>query len=49
MKTFKAEHPDMGSGTRAYSQAIENVEANILWMNKNYQTVKGWLERTTNA
>ena len=45
MKDFQSEHPDMGTGLRAFSQAIETVEANILWMKKNYDIVKQWLER----
>ena len=45
MKAFQREHPNMGTGTRAFSQAIEAVETNIIWMSKNYESVKQWLER----
>ena len=49
MKDFQSLHPDMGTGTRAFSQAIENVEANILWMKKNYDTLEQWLEQTVKS
>ncbi|KAJ8311345.1 hypothetical protein KUTeg_010700 [Tegillarca granosa] len=46
MKDFQALHPDMGSGTRAYAQAIEKTEANIQWMKKNYDIINKWLPGT---
>jgi hypothetical protein len=33
----------MGSGTRAFQQAIEKTKSNINWMDKNYDVVKRWL------
>lgn len=33
----------MGSGTRAFQQAIEKTLGNINWMDQNYHIVKQWL------
>lgn len=43
MKDFKTRHPDLGSGSRAYEQAVENTEFNIQWMAKNYEILEAWL------
>lgn len=34
----------MGTGNRAFQQAIENAEANIHWMKGNRDTVAAWLD-----
>ena len=49
MKDFKTRHPDLGSGSRAYEQAVENTQSNIDWMAKNYQTLEAWLDRMLNS
>ncbi|XP_061165768.1 aminopeptidase N-like isoform X2 [Saccostrea echinata] len=43
LEAFLRENPDMGSGTRAFQQAIEKTKSNIKWMDKNYDIVKQWL------
>ncbi|XP_053377176.1 aminopeptidase N-like isoform X1 [Mercenaria mercenaria] len=47
LRDFQMTHPDMGSGTRAFSQTIENTKTNIQWMGDNYDTVKDWLKKYT--
>ncbi|XP_062596000.1 aminopeptidase N-like [Saccostrea cucullata] len=43
LESFLRENPDMGSGTRAFQQAIEKTKSNIKWMDQNYEIVKQWL------
>nr|XP_022306251.1 aminopeptidase N-like isoform X1 [Crassostrea virginica] len=43
LEDFLKSHPDMGSGTRAFQQAIEKTKSNIRWMDTNYDIVKQWL------
>lgn len=45
MKAFKINNPDLGSGSRAFEQAVENTELNIKWMTDNYETLEAWLDR----
>lgn len=33
----------MGSGNRAYEQAIEKTESNILWIKDNFEILRSWL------
>ncbi|XP_021377931.1 uncharacterized protein LOC110466016 isoform X1 [Mizuhopecten yessoensis] len=47
LRNFKVEHPDMGSGTRAYEQAVEKTETNIQWLKQNFETVRSWLQENT--
>lgn len=42
---FVAGHPELGSGARAFQQAIERTRNNINWMNSNYMPIKSWLNR----
>lgn len=45
---FVNEHKgELGSASRAAEQAIENVEANILWLEKNYKPIYSWLKDNT--
>ncbi|XP_052694307.1 aminopeptidase Ey-like isoform X2 [Crassostrea angulata] len=43
LEDFVKLHPNMGSGTRAFQQAIEKTLGNINWMDQNYHIVKQWL------
>ncbi|KAL4227197.1 hypothetical protein ACF0H5_015170 [Mactra antiquata] len=45
LKDFQVLHPNMGSGTRAFSQAIENTKTRIKWMKENYDILKEWLKQ----
>ncbi|XP_069101890.1 uncharacterized protein [Argopecten irradians] len=49
IKAFQAAHPAMGSGTRAFEQAVEKTEGNVRWMKKNYGTIKAWLDKNMAA
>jgi len=45
LKDFQSTHSsELGSATRAVKQAIEKGEANIVWMNKNYEVIWAWLK-----
>lgn len=41
---FLEQHPDMGTGNRAFRQAIETTESNIRWMADNQKAVSDWLK-----
>ncbi|XP_060075201.1 aminopeptidase N-like [Ylistrum balloti] len=43
LNDFLEKNPDMGSGTRAFKQAIEKTTSNVRWMNENYGKVETWL------
>lgn len=45
LQDFISDHPDQGSGTRAFQQAVEKTRSNIAWMEKHYPTLEEWLER----
>lgn len=45
LKEFKEENEhDLGTAMRTMNQAIEDAEANLKWMDTNYQTIVQWLE-----
>ncbi|KAK3095167.1 hypothetical protein FSP39_010973 [Pinctada imbricata] len=44
LEEFLKAHPDMGSGTRAFQQAIEKTKSNIKWMESNFNVVEEWLK-----
>ncbi|KAJ8311343.1 LOW QUALITY PROTEIN: hypothetical protein KUTeg_010698 [Tegillarca granosa] len=46
LKQFVEDHPDLGTGERAFKQAIENTETNIKWMNNNLDLIKSWLQKS---
>ena len=48
LKDFLAKNPYMGTGSRAFTQAIENTETNIKWMTQNKDIVANWLITVTN-
>ncbi|XP_052782181.1 putative aminopeptidase-2 isoform X1 [Mya arenaria] len=48
LRDFEKAHSNMGSGTRAFSQTIENTLTNIRWMNENYNIVDTWLGKYKN-
>ncbi|CAC5387007.1 ANPEP [Mytilus coruscus] len=41
---FKESVPSLGSGARAFQQAVENINLNIKWMAKNSQIIQEWLK-----
>lgn len=47
LKDFQKAYPDLGTGNRAFRQAIENTETNIEWMKRNKNTLSEWLENVT--
>ena len=44
MKAFFAKYPEGGAGTRSRQQALEQIENNIRWLEKNEENVSRWLE-----
>lgn len=49
LEDFVRTHPDLGTGQRAFQEAIENTKANKAWMETNYATIKTWLEKMTSG
>ncbi|XP_062585470.1 uncharacterized protein LOC134247152 isoform X2 [Saccostrea cucullata] len=49
LEDFVRTHPDLGTGKRAFQEAIENTKANKAWMDRNYDTIKKWLEQVTSS
>jgi len=46
LKAFEAAHKsELGSSERAVAQAIEKAEANVAWMEANYQPIWSWLKQ----
>lgn len=45
--SFQAKNPYLGTGTRAFHQAIENTQTNIKWLSQNRQTISTWLKTVT--
>ena len=44
LKDFLAKHPYMGTGARAFQQAIEKTQSNIKWMQHNKAVISNWLQ-----
>merc|ERR1711874_456243 len=45
LKAFEAAHKsELGSSERVVAQAIEKAEANVAWMEENYQQIWNWLK-----
>ncbi|KAJ8311540.1 hypothetical protein KUTeg_010895, partial [Tegillarca granosa] len=44
LEDFIERHPNLGSGTRAFQQAVEKTKSNIKWMEKNYPILENWLK-----
>ena len=34
----------IGPASRTFEQVLEKIEANILWINRSYETIARWLE-----
>lgn len=46
IKRFYEENKDtLTSAQREVTQAIETTQANVKWMDKNYEVIKAWLEK----
>ncbi|ESP00388.1 hypothetical protein LOTGIDRAFT_238559 [Lottia gigantea] len=43
LEAFVKSQPYLGSGQRAFEQAVEKTKSNIKWMKNNYGTIKSWL------
>ncbi|XP_041356302.1 aminopeptidase N-like [Gigantopelta aegis] len=43
LQHFMDTHPNQGSGTRAFQQAVEKTRVNIKWMKQNSNVIKTWL------
>ena len=44
MKAFFAKYPEGGAGTRSRQQALEQIENNIRWLEKNEENISRWLQ-----
>lgn len=44
---YKDEQDYLGSAKRSVLQSIENAQANVNWMQKNYHTINNWLQNFT--
>jgi len=40
-------HHELGTATRAVEQALEQAEANVKWMERNYESIVRWLANVT--
>ncbi|XP_056008322.1 putative aminopeptidase-2 isoform X2 [Ostrea edulis] len=49
LEDFVRTHPNLGTGQRAFREAIENTKSNKAWMERNYQTIKTWLEQMSSS
>ncbi|XP_022081849.1 putative aminopeptidase-2 isoform X2 [Acanthaster planci] len=49
LKQFMEDHPDQGTGARAFAEAVAVIEANIRWVEQFYDEVEGWLTETVNT
>merc|ERR1712038_1268486 len=50
LKAFEAAHKsELGSSERAVAQAIEKAEANVAWMEANYEPIWSWLKQQNQA
>ncbi|XP_053387121.1 aminopeptidase N-like [Mercenaria mercenaria] len=43
LKAFVDSKPDLGSGARAFAQALEKTKSNIDWMTANLGVIRSWL------
>ena len=49
IKRFAGENEEtLSSAQREVKQAIETTEANVKWMEKNYETIAAWLKNQQN-
>ncbi|XP_019619807.1 PREDICTED: aminopeptidase N-like [Branchiostoma belcheri] len=44
LETFLAAHPNQGTATQAFSQAVGNTQANIRWRRNNEDKLRAWLQ-----
>lgn len=49
LQRFVNEHPNLGTGERAFQQAIESTKANLKWRNDNEENIISWLENQSNT
>ncbi len=45
LHAFNIRHSDLGVATKAYQETLEIVEANIRWMNTNFNSISVWLQK----
>ncbi|VVC38461.1 Hypothetical protein CINCED_3A009639 [Cinara cedri] len=46
---YKDEQDYLGSARRSVLQSIENAQANVNWMERNYKTISSWLRNITSS
>lgn len=47
MQFAVAHRHQLGTATRAVEQALEQAEANVKWMERNYEPIVRWLANVT--
>jgi hypothetical protein len=47
MQFASVHHHELGAATRAMEQALEQAEANVKWMESNYEPIVKWLADVT--
>lgn len=48
LRQFASIHQrELGTATRAVEQALEQAEANVKWMERNYESIVRWLANVT--
>ena len=48
LRQFASVHNrELGTATRAVEQALEQAEANVKWMERNYESIVRWLANVT--
>lgn len=47
MQFALAHRHELGTATRAVEQALEQAEANVKWMERNYEPIVRWLANVT--
>ena len=45
LKAFVDSKDDLGSGARAFDQALEKTQSNINWMTANVPIIESWLKQ----
>lgn len=48
LEEFMADHPDQGTASRAFVQAVDSTKANIRWITSYLEEVNDWLNEAVN-
>lgn len=45
MNFYETIKSDVGTGKRSFQIAIEEVESNVAWRNRNYKIIEDWIQQ----